>query len=46
MTAQSDANAEDDLARRDALLAELRALARTYPEDAAVRDLVALLKEK
>jgi len=29
---------EDDLARRDALLGELRALARTHPNDAAVRE--------
>ena len=31
------AKAEDDLARRDALLDELRALARAHPDDAAVR---------
>ncbi|MBV9479156.1 MAG: hypothetical protein JO249_00170, partial [Acidobacteria bacterium] len=36
------AKAEDDLARRDSLLDELRVLARTYPDDAAVRDLLAL----
>jgi hypothetical protein len=29
---------EDDLARPDALLDELRALARTRPNDAAVRE--------
>ena len=32
-----DAKAEDDLARRDALLDELRALTRARPDDAAVR---------
>jgi hypothetical protein len=36
-----DAKEEDDLPRRDALLAELRALARAYPDDAAVRELLA-----
>jgi hypothetical protein len=35
------AKAEDDLARRDSLLDELRALARTYPDDAAVREQLA-----
>jgi len=29
-----------DRARRDAVLDELRALARTYPDDAAVRELL------
>ena len=33
-----DAKAEGDLARRDTLLDELRALARTRPNDAAVRE--------
>jgi hypothetical protein len=33
----NDAKAEDDLARRDALLDELRALARAFPDDAAAR---------
>jgi erythromycin esterase-like protein len=33
----SDAKAEEDLARRDGLLDELRALARAYANDAAVR---------
>ena len=37
----NDAKAEDDLDRRDALLDELRALARTYSDDAAVRELLA-----
>ena len=32
------AKAEDDLPRRDALLDELRALATTWPDDAAVRE--------
>lgn len=32
-----DAKAEDDLARRDALLDELRALARAHTDDFAVR---------
>jgi len=35
---QVNAKVEDDLARRDALLGELRALARTHPNDAAVRE--------
>ena len=35
------AKAEDDLARRDALLEELRALAGAHPEDAAVRERLA-----
>ncbi len=35
--ALNQAKAEDDLARRDALLEELRALAGAHPEDAAVR---------
>jgi hypothetical protein len=35
------AKAEDDLARRDTLLDELRALARSYPDDAVVRDWLA-----
>jgi hypothetical protein len=35
------AEAEGDLARRDDLLDELRALARSFPDDAAVRDLLA-----
>ena len=34
------AKAEDDLGRRDVLVDELRALARAFPDDAAVRDLV------
>jgi hypothetical protein len=34
----ADAKAENDLACRDTLLDELRALARTYPDDAAVRE--------
>ncbi len=38
-----DAKAEDDLARRDALLDELRALAAAYPDDPAVREIIALL---
>jgi hypothetical protein len=36
-----DARGKDDLNRRDALLDELRALARDYPDDAAVRDRLA-----
>jgi len=36
-----DAKAEDDLARRGTLLDELRALARSYPDDAVVRDRMA-----
>ena len=36
-----DAKAEQDLARRDGLLAELRALAGAHPEDAAVREQLA-----
>ncbi|MGA7266075.1 MAG: hypothetical protein WBX30_35090, partial [Stellaceae bacterium] len=39
---QDDAKAEDDLARRDGLLAELRALARAFPDDAGVRDQLAM----
>jgi hypothetical protein len=35
------AKAEDDLARRDALLDQLRGLARDYPDDAAVREQLA-----
>jgi hypothetical protein len=35
------AKTEGDLARRDALLHELRALARNYPDDAAVREQLA-----
>ncbi|MGA7266073.1 MAG: hypothetical protein WBX30_35080, partial [Stellaceae bacterium] len=35
------AKAEGDLARRDTLLNELRALAETYPDDAAVRESLA-----
>ena len=35
---QVNAKVEDYLARRDALLGELRALARTHPNDAAVRE--------
>ena len=35
--------AEDDLARRDTLLDELHALARSYPDDAAVRELLLML---
>ena len=35
---QVNAKVEDDLARRDALLGELRALASTHPNDAAVRE--------
>jgi hypothetical protein len=39
------AQAENDLARRDALLDELRALTRDYPDDAAPREkLLALQK--
>jgi cation transport regulator ChaB len=38
---QIDAKAEDDLARRDDLLEELRALAVAHPEDAAVREQLA-----
>jgi hypothetical protein len=34
---RNDAKEEQDLARRDALLDELRALAKASPEDAAVR---------
>ena len=34
----TDAKAEDDLARRDALLAELRALAAAHAADATVRE--------
>jgi hypothetical protein len=34
------AKEEGDLARRDALLDWLRALARDYPDDAAVRELL------
>jgi hypothetical protein len=37
----NDAKAEGDLARRDALLDELRALARDYPDDTVVRELLA-----
>ena len=33
----NDAKAKDDLARCDTSLDELRALARTFPDDAAVR---------
>ncbi len=36
------AKAEDDLARRDALLDELRALAGAYPDDPAVRERLAM----
>jgi hypothetical protein len=36
-----DVKAEDDLARLDALFDELRALARSYPDDAAVRQYLA-----
>ncbi len=35
------ATQEDDRGRRDALLDELRALARAHPDDAAVRDALA-----
>jgi hypothetical protein len=38
---RNDAKAEDDLARRDALLEELRGLAGAHPEDAAVREQLA-----
>lgn len=34
----NDANAENDLSRRDGLLQELRALAAAHPADAAVRE--------
>jgi integrase len=34
----NDAKAKNDLARRDTLLEELRPLAGTYPDDAAVRE--------
>ena len=37
----SDAKAEEDLPRRDALLEELRALAARYPDDAAARERLA-----
>jgi hypothetical protein len=37
----NNAKDEDDLARRDTLLDELRALARSYPDDAAVRERLA-----
>jgi len=37
-----DAKVEDNLARRDALLGELRALASAYPDDAPVREQLAL----
>jgi hypothetical protein len=36
------AKAEDDLARRDDLLEELRALAVAHPEDVAVRERLAM----
>jgi hypothetical protein len=36
-----DAKTEGDLARRDASLDELRALARAYPEDPTVREAAA-----
>ena len=36
-----DAKYEQDLARRDGLLEELRALAHAHPEDAAVREQLA-----
>jgi len=39
--ALTDAKTEGHLARRDALLDELRALARTRPNDAAVRERLA-----
>jgi hypothetical protein len=44
-TTRNDAKAENDLARRDALLEELRALARAFPEDAAAREMLGLLKD-
>jgi hypothetical protein len=37
---------ENELARRDTLLDELRALARSYPDDAAVRELLLALTRK
>jgi hypothetical protein len=37
-----DAKAEEDLARRDALLGELRALREGHPDDAAVREQLAM----
>ena len=36
-----DAKTESHLARRDALLDELRALARAYPDDVAMREQLA-----
>jgi hypothetical protein len=36
-----DAKTEDDLARRDAVLAELRALAKAFPDDALIREMPA-----
>ena len=36
-----DAKAKDDLARRDGLLEELRALAKAHPADPAVRESLA-----
>ena len=39
--AVKNAKAENDLARRDALMEELRQLHRAYPEDAAVREQLA-----
>lgn len=38
----NDAKDEEDLARRDVLLAELRALSEAHPEDAAVREQLAM----
>jgi hypothetical protein len=40
--AMFDAKADDDLARRDALLDELRALPADFPDDAAVREPLAI----
>ena len=36
----NQAKVEDDLARRDDLLVELRELARAYPDDAALCELL------
>jgi hypothetical protein len=37
----NEARAEDDLTRRDVLLDELRAVARSFPDDIAVRNQLA-----
>jgi hypothetical protein len=39
---QIDAKAEEDLDRRDALLDELRKMASSYPDNAAVREHLAM----